>query len=210
MTVSTQVSEADVPRLKAGMDAYFTTLGSGNRRWTGKLRQILPTPTVLNNVVLYTALFDVANPGRELMPQMSAQVFFVQAGAYDVVTVPVGALRYTDRAGGRGAARGEGRQGGEDRAAAPAETAASAQLAAPAQPEAAARRTRPAEVTVVHDDGMQEVRKVQVGVTDRVNAEIVSGLSEGENVVVGIEANGGGNKKGNGGGNRRGPVLFGG
>ena len=212
MTVSTQVSEADVSRLKVGMDAYFTTLGSGNRRWTGKLRQILPTPTVLNNVVLYTALFDVANPGRELMPQMSAQVFFVQAGAYDVVTVPVGALRYTDRAGGRGAGRGEGKQGGQDRAVAPAEAAAPAQVAAPAQPEAAARRTRPAEVTVVHDDGMQEVRKVQVGVTDRVNAEIVSGLSEGENVVVGMETNGRGNtKKGNGGGgNNRGPVLFGG
>jgi macrolide-specific efflux system membrane fusion protein len=58
---------------------------------------------------------------------------------------------------------------------------------------------------------MQEIRNVQVGVTDRVNAEIVSGLSEGETVVVGMEANGrGNNKKGNGDGNRRGPVLFGG
>jgi membrane fusion protein, macrolide-specific efflux system len=201
MTVSTQVSEADVPRLKVGMDAYFTTLGSGNRRWTGKLRQILPTPTVINNVVLYTALFDVANPGRELMPQMSAQVFFVQAGAYDVVTVPVAALRYTDRPA-RGGGRGQGGEKG-------AETRG--QATAPPQTEAAAAKpTRPAEVTVVHDDGMQEIRKVEVGVTDRVNAEIVSGLSEGENVVVGMEANGGGNKKGNGGGNRRGPVLFGG
>jgi macrolide-specific efflux system membrane fusion protein len=201
MTVSTQVSEADVPRLRVGMDAYFTTLGSGNRRWTGKLRQILPTPTVINNVVLYTALFDVANPGRELMPQMSAQVFFVQAGAYDVVTVPVAALRYTDRPA-RGAGRGQGGEKGAE---------ARGQATAPPQTEAAAAKpTRPAEVTVVHDDGMQEMRKVQVGVTDRVNAEIVSGLSEGENVVVGMEANGGGNKKGNGGGNRRGPVLFGG
>ena len=202
MTVSTQVSEADVSRLKVGMDAYFTTLGSGNRRWTGKLRQILPTPTVLNNVVLYTALFDVANPGRELMPQMSAQVFFVQAGAYDVITVPVAALRYTDRPA-RGQGRGQGREKGAE---------APAQAAAPPQTDAAAAKpTRPAEVTVVHDDGMQEVRNVQVGVTDRVNAEIVSGLSEGETVVVGMEANGrGNNKKGNGDGNRRGPVLFGG
>src|SRR6185503_10055537 len=208
MTVSTQVSEADVPRLKVGMDAYFTTLGAGNRRWTGKLRQILPTPTVINNVVLYTALFDVANPGRELMPQMSAQVFFVQAGAYDVVTVPVAAVRYTDRpargAGRRQGGEGKGGKGGE------ANAGARAQPTTTAQAEAAAKPTRPAEVTVVHDDGMQEVRQVQVGVTDRVKAEIVSGLSEGETVVVGMEANGGGNKKGNGGGNRRGPVLFGG
>lgn len=199
MTVSTQVSEADVSRLKIGMDAYFTTLGSGNRRWTGKLRQILPTPTVVNNVVLYTALFDVDNTGRELMPQMSAQVFFVNAGAYDVITVPVSALRYTDRPA-RNAGRGKGNPN------------AAVDLPPVATAEQPARRTRPAEVTVVHDDGMQETRAVQVGVTDRVNAEIVSGLSEGEMVVVGMESTGTPNaKKGNGGGNnKRGPVLFGG
>jgi macrolide-specific efflux system membrane fusion protein len=197
MTVSTQVSEADVSRLKIGMDAYFTTLGSGERRWTGKLRQILPTPTVLNNVVLYTALFDVDNTGRELMPQMSAQVFFVNAGAYDVITVPVSAVRYTDRPA-RGNGRGKGGPNGANEVP-PASTG-----------EQQARRTRPAEVTVVHEDGMQETRAVQVGVTDRVNAEIVSGLSEGETVVVGTESGGTSNKKGNGGGNKRGPVLFGG
>lgn len=99
MTVWTQVSEADVPRLKLGMRAEFTTLGSGQRRWTGTLRQILPTPEVVNNVVLYTALFDVANPERELMTQMSAQVFFIVAEAKDVLTVPAAALR-TRRDGG--------------------------------------------------------------------------------------------------------------
>ena len=198
MTVSTQVSEADVSRLKIGMDAYFTTLGSGERRWTGKLRQILPTPTVLNNVVLYTALFDVDNMGRELMPLMSAQVFFVLAGAYDVITVPVSAVRYTDRPA-RGAGRGKGSPNDAD------------ESPPPSAGEQPARRTRSAEVTVVHKDGMRETRVVQVGVTDRVNAEIVSGLSEDETVVVGMESNGTPNgKKGNGGGNKRGPVLFGG
>ena len=97
MTVFTQVSEADVPKLKLGMEAYFTTLGDGTRRWSGKLRQILPTPTVVNNVVLYTALFDVANPARQLMTQMTAQVFFVRASAHDVVIVPVSALTFTGR-----------------------------------------------------------------------------------------------------------------
>ena len=32
MTVQTQVSEADVPKVKAGMPVYFTTLGQPNRR----------------------------------------------------------------------------------------------------------------------------------------------------------------------------------
>src|SRR5690606_1494508 len=62
------------------------------QRWSGTLRQILPTPEVVNNVVLYTALFDVENPERELMTQMSAQVFFIIAEAKDVLTVPASAL----------------------------------------------------------------------------------------------------------------------
>lgn len=108
MTVWTQVSEADVPKLRIGMDAYFTTLGRPDRRWYGKLRQILPTPEILNNVVLYNALFDVENPNRELMTQMSAQVFFVSAAARGVPLVPVSALRPASR-GGAPAAGSEAR-----------------------------------------------------------------------------------------------------
>jgi macrolide-specific efflux system membrane fusion protein len=93
MTVWTQVSEADVPRLKLGMGAYFTTLGDQEHRWQGKLLQILPTPDVVNNVVLYPALFDVQNPDGNLMTQMSAQVFFVVDSVKNAVTVPVAALR---------------------------------------------------------------------------------------------------------------------
>ena len=93
MTVRAEVSEADVGRLKVGMEAYFTLLGQPGKRLAGKLRQIEPTPTVENNVVLYNALFDVPNPDGELMTSMSAQVFFVQAAARDVLVVPAGAVR---------------------------------------------------------------------------------------------------------------------
>tara|TARA_R110002051_G_scaffold83393_1_gene147741 strand:+ start:46632 stop:47786 length:1155 start_codon:yes stop_codon:yes gene_type:complete len=92
MTVRTQVSEADISRLEPGMPAYFSTLGQPNRRWEGTLRQILPTPEVINNVVLFNALFDVPNQDGQLLPQMSAQVFFVNESAEDVLTVPVAAL----------------------------------------------------------------------------------------------------------------------
>lgn len=93
MTVKTQVSEADVPKLTLGMTAYFTTLGQPDKRREGKLRQILPTPEVVNNVVLYSALFDVANPDRDLLTQMSAQVFFVVSKAENLPVVPMAALR---------------------------------------------------------------------------------------------------------------------
>jgi membrane fusion protein, macrolide-specific efflux system len=93
MTVQTQVSEADVSRLRLGMPVYFTTLGDQAKRWHGSLRQVNPTPDVVNNVVLYNALFDVPNSDGALMTQMTAQVFFVVAEAKDAVLVPLSALR---------------------------------------------------------------------------------------------------------------------
>lgn len=92
MTVKTQVSEADIGKLKVGMPVYFTTLGR-DKRWQAELRQILPTPEVINNVVLYNAEFDVDNPNGELMTQMSAQVFFVNAQASNVRVLPVAAAQ---------------------------------------------------------------------------------------------------------------------
>jgi len=74
------------------MPVYFTTLGDVRKRWYGELRQINPTPEVVNNVVLYNALLDVPNPDGALMTQMTAQVFFVVAEARDAVLVPLSAL----------------------------------------------------------------------------------------------------------------------
>jgi membrane fusion protein, macrolide-specific efflux system len=97
MTVQTQVSEADVARLKLGMTARFTTLGRPDRKRVGKLRQILPTPDTVNNVVLYNCLFDVPNPDLDLLPKMSAQVFFITAEAKGVPLAPMNALKKIGR-----------------------------------------------------------------------------------------------------------------
>ncbi len=92
MTVRAQVAEADVSRLQTDMDVYFTTLGS-ERKWHGKVRQILPSPdaTVLD-VVLYNALVDVENKDRSLLTGMSTQMFFVLGNAEKTLLIPARAL----------------------------------------------------------------------------------------------------------------------
>jgi macrolide-specific efflux system membrane fusion protein len=92
MTVRAQVAEADIMRLRPDMPVYFSTLGSGERRWHGKIRQILPTPEIINNVVLYNVLVDVNNKDRQLMTGMSTQLFFVLGKAENVPLIPVSAL----------------------------------------------------------------------------------------------------------------------
>ena len=214
MTVQSQVSEADVSRLRVGQEVYFTTLGNQTKRWHGKLRQINPTPEVVNNVVLYNALFDVANPDRALMTQMTAQVFFVIAQAKDAVIVPVSALRGPGagsgerrRATGTGGSRAKGEQGSPPPKSSPAKGAeeGGAQVAeskggrGQGASKGGAGRTRVeggvdprtrfangrAVVRVVKADGTTEPREVRVGVVSRVSAQIVSGLEPGETIVTG-------------------------
>jgi len=91
VTVWSQVSEADIVDVKPGQVAYFTVLGSP-RRWSGKIRQVLPTPELINNVVFYDVLFDIPNPEGQLKIQMTAQVFIVLAQAKGVLFVPAAAI----------------------------------------------------------------------------------------------------------------------
>lgn len=227
MTVETQVSEADVGRLKPGMKAYFTTLGGQGQRWYGTLEKIQPTPTVTNNVVLYNALFDVPNPDGKLMTQMTAQVFFVIAEAKNALLVPMGALDralpgsvrpaglnrpaggpanatnpLSEGAGSRpeGAAprgerpeRGMGEGGqrppraGNGEGVPAAERPSRRPEGAPGQANgAAAGAGQVATVRVMQANGQLEARQIRYGVSNRVHAEVLSGLNEGEQVVSGI------------------------
>ena len=92
MTVRAQVAEADINRLKENMPAYFTTLGDAERRWQGTVRQIQPSPEIVNDVVLYDVLIDVKNEGGQLKSGMTTQVFFVLGKADDTVIAPAEAL----------------------------------------------------------------------------------------------------------------------
>jgi macrolide-specific efflux system membrane fusion protein len=91
MTIWAQVSEADIVRVRPGQAVHFTVLGD-SPHWKGRIRQVLPTPELINNVVFYDVLFDIPNPERVLKIQMTAQVFIVLAEAKSVLLVPVAAI----------------------------------------------------------------------------------------------------------------------
>lgn len=165
MTVKAQVAEADVSKLKPGMPVYFTTLGMPDRKWHSTVRQILPTPETINDVILYNALIDVENPDQALMTSMTAQVFFVLGEAENVPIVPVAALK-------------PGRDGGNR--------------------------------VLVLKDGVAKMVPVKIGLRNRVSAEVLSGLTEGDVVVTGTQssANTKAARGDSGGlGGRRGPQL---
>lgn len=203
MTVETDVSEADVLRVKPGQAAWFSTLGDSNRRWETSVRQILPTPEVLNDVVLYKAMLDIANPDNLLKPEMTAQVFFITGSAKDAVLVPVTALQSAPQRGQR--PQGQSREGGRERAEGGGrdgrtgggmmQAEASERAGGPPQDDSQrrafmeARNAYPdaevATVLIMGPDGTPRPRPVLVGLKTRTQAEILFGLEPGQTVITG-------------------------
>lgn len=146
MTAKAQVAEADIPRLHTGMPVYFTTLGAGERTWKGSVRQILPSPEIINDVVLYNVLVDVDNKDGQLMTGMTAQIFFVVAHADDSVLIPASALTRRN-------------------------------------PQADSAEGKAYDVTVITPKGHQQ-RTIIIGINDRTQAAVISGLEAGEKIFA--------------------------
>lgn len=104
MTVSAEISEADVDKVRAGQEVYFTTLGDTRTRHYATLRAIAPAPESIesetstsssssSSAVYYNGLFDVENADGKLLTGMTAQVHIVQAAAEDALVIPSSALQ---------------------------------------------------------------------------------------------------------------------
>ena len=159
MTVKTQISEADVTRVKIGQKVYFTILGEPDKRYTATLRSIEPAPdsiltdtttststsSTTSTAIYYNGLFDAPNPDGKLRISMTAQVQIVRADAPGALTIPATAL------GPRG-------------------------------------KDGSYTVRVVGADGQAQPRQVKVGLNNNVSAQVLEGLSEGDKVVIGDAA----------------------
>ena len=61
MEVHTNVAESDIGRLKPGMRVSFTVDAYPGEPFRGSIRDIRNAPQVVQNVVTYDAVIDVAN-----------------------------------------------------------------------------------------------------------------------------------------------------
>ncbi len=94
MQVETSVDEADIGRIKLEDQATFTVDAFSGQTFSGTVTQIRKAPLVVQNVVTYTVVISVANPGERLLPGMTANVKLVYAEKPSVLKVPNAALRF--------------------------------------------------------------------------------------------------------------------
>jgi HlyD family secretion protein len=94
MEVDASVDESDIGRVAVGQPVTFTLDAYGAETFTGKVTEVRLQPVVTNNVVTYTTIITVPNPGQKLKPGMTATVRIETARDDNALRVPAAALRF--------------------------------------------------------------------------------------------------------------------
>ena len=184
------VDETDIGKIRPGMEAKVSVAAYPNQPFPGEVLKIEPQAVIEQNVTMFAVLVSIQNPDGLLMPGMNAEVEVSIARAEDAMTIPVMALR-TNR-------DLESTAFILDRSVEDIRSELSSYEEKPAarpdgQPPDGSKRGRSQQPTdyrfggkfwVVLDTPGREIRKVRTGVTDLDNVEIVSGLDEGDRVLV--------------------------
>jgi HlyD family secretion protein len=94
MEVRAAIDEADVGKLKEGLEARFTVDAYPGQEFLATIFQIRSNPNIQQNVVTYDAILRVDNPDGKLRPGMTANVRIVSQRRDNVLRVPNAALRF--------------------------------------------------------------------------------------------------------------------
>ena len=196
MTIKAQISEADVMKVEKGQTVYFTTLGNSDKKHYAQLRQVEPAPNSINTettntsssssstAVYYNALFDVPNEDGKLRIDMTAQVYIVLAEAKNVLTIPAAAIQ---------SKRSNKKDNSTNSTAADqAKTTDTQKMQQPKRLDLtvaekaliAQGKASTGIVRILQADGTAQPQPVLIGLNNRVTAQVLRGLKQGDQVVI--------------------------
>jgi HlyD family secretion protein len=165
MQILANIDEADVGKVQEGLEARFTVDAYPGETFTGTIRQVREAATTANNVVTYAAVIDAANPDRKLRQGMTASVTIVNASRDGALRIPNAALRFKPDA----------------------PPAQAQQKSAPQGRDPAPLPRGPGKSATVFklENGNPVAVSVRLGIADGQRTEVIDGLNEGDQVIVG-------------------------
>ena len=161
MQVVADVDEADIGDVKEGERVSFTVDAYPDDTFEGTVKQVRQEATTTNNVVTYEVVISAPNADLKLKPGLTANVTIFTAERKGVLSVQSKALRFTPQK----------------------ETVCKMKIV---------DQTGNAKNKVWTIEGNNIVaHKVNIGMTDGTNTQILSGIAAGTKVVTGLSVTGG-------------------
>ena len=183
MQIEADVAEADIGLVTMGQDVEFNVDAFPGQIFNGKVTQVRNAPKNDVGVVTYVTIIEVNNPELKLKPGMTANVSIIIAHRDDALTIPSAAFRFrmpknpeakkpegsSDSAGPRKDTKSDLSRKKEKRKSERTVYVAFA-------PDQAHRGDK---------SGVPHPVQIKTGITDGRQTEVIEGLKEGDQVVVG-------------------------
>lgn len=177
MEVQTSVDEADIGKVNLGQRVEFSVDAYPDLKFTGNVSEVRLQPVTTNNVVTYDVILSAPNPDKKLMPGMTASATIYVEEKENAFILSGKALRFIPDASYM-QQQFEKSINPSSMQSQPEKVGMPRQGMSQGQPEGR-------KVVWVKDEkaGLRRVA-VETGIDNGINVEIMSGLNEGDEVVI--------------------------
>ncbi len=163
MQVIADVDEADIGQVEEGQRVAFSVDAYPNDVFEGKVTQVRLEATVESNVVTYEVVISAPNPELKLKPGLTATVSIYTLEKNNVLTIPAKALKFAPEQ---------------------AVAEASGVLLKPLHVDNPALQ----KTVWLKNGQILEEKEIQLGTSTTSTVEVVGGLTEGQEIVTGMES----------------------
>lgn len=168
MQVEADVDEADIGRLKVGQRVEFTVDAYPDKTFTGEVTQIRLQPVESSNVITYTVIIDAPNPEKKLMPGMTASVSFYVTEKKNILLLPSRAVNLNPD---------------QKLLLDYKENHPEIDLQVPSPPMIPEKELK-GKMIWMKKGNLIYTQKVELGETNEIYYEVLSGVEEGDEVIV--------------------------
>jgi HlyD family secretion protein len=174
MRVEAKIDEADIGQIAMNQRVQFTVDAFPDLKFAGSVSEIRKQPVVTSNVVTYTVIIQAPNPDTKLMPGMTASTTIYVNEKVDIPVVPGKALRFTP----------------EDAVyeaylkTLPSEVAGKM---AKTVAKSESGNTKSSFIWIKNGSEINRI-EVKIGENDGINYELLSGLNQGDEIVLAMTA----------------------
>jgi HlyD family secretion protein len=175
MQVEANVDEADIGQVIMGQRVEFTVDAYPDLKFDGSVVEVRLKPVVTNNVVTYTVIIQAPNPEKKLMPGMTASTTVFVKEKNDILVVTGKAIRFNPDQQLVWDYLNSVKES-NDKAAQPIEI-----------PTTGATIVNSGKNFVwVKKGALIERKQIEVGENDGINYELLSGVNEGDELVLSL------------------------
>jgi HlyD family secretion protein len=183
MQVEASIDEADIGKIKVNQRVSFTVDAFTDMKFEGKVVQIRLQPVTKSNVVTYTVIVKAPNPDFKLMPGMTASIIVYVEEAVDVLIVSSRALHFTPEQSMLESYMKSLPSDGKPAMDMPEGSKLQPNFESGPKGQGAAGQM----IWVKNGVNIHPV-PVKIGIDDDLNAQVIEGLKEGEEVVLAMTA----------------------